>query len=376
MILRFSLVLFLIPTFAFAEEDVFDLAAKYNATKKDLNNLESQKRKVLSDIYTIEKETNKLVLKKTELDEEKLNLDGKLSNLSKQIVEIEGKVRILIPELVERLSFADKISGLPWLYTILTAQSLSELDTTFEIAEYINEQQGEKVIEFVKLMESLKKQKTELKKTALKIVLLKKELQSQEKLIEQNQKGKKAFLKNLEKRLLTETNNLKKIKGQGKKALRTSFFKDLSLLFGSRFFDQKGQLPHPIEAPLFHEYGLNQGLLPDRVQLVHKGYFYRTHGPKKAQSISGGRVRFVGPAKGFGQVVVIDHGSRYYSTYANLKSSQLKPNQEVKQGAVVGVTGFDHLQFGTGLYFEIRHFSQPQNPENWLKKPKEHLANL
>ncbi len=376
--MRLLIIIFVFSSscLAVAEEDVFDLAAKYNAAKKDVSLLETRKREVLSEIYSIEKETNKLVLQKTELDEEKLNLDGKLANVSKRIVEIERKVSSMIPDLVDRLAFTDQISGLPWIYTIMTAQSLNDLDNTYETARYINEQQGEKVVEFVRLTNSLKTQKAELKKTALKIVNLQKDLKGKERLIENNQKNKKKFLKNLERRLAAEKTNLKKIKGKGKKALENSFFKDLHLLFGSRFFDQKGELPQPIEAPLAHEYGLNKGLLPDRIQLVHKGHFYRTRGQQDAKSVSAGRVRFVGAAKGYGQVVLIDHGSRYYSTYANLASVAVKSNQEVKQGEVIGSTGFDHLQFGTGLYFEIRHFSQPQNPDSWLKKPNEHLANL
>lgn len=357
-------------------EDVFDLAARYNASKKDLNELESKKRKVMAEIYAIEKETNKLVLQKTELDEEKLNLDAQLANISRKIVEIEKQIESMIPELVERLAFAEQVNGLPWIYAMLTAQSLNELDTTFETARYINEQQSTKVFEFVELTEALSAKKKELNKTAIEIVKLRQTLRKKEAQIEKNQIDKKKFLTSLEKRLAAEQKNLKSLKGQGKAALKDSFFADLHILFGSGFFDQKGSLPHPVNKPIKHTYGLNKGLLADRIQLVHKGYFYQSEKSDEVSVVSDGRVRYVGPAKGYGQTVVIDHGSRYYTTYANLAEAKVKINQEVRQGDLVGVTGYDHLQFGPGLYFEIRHFSQPQNPEDWLKKSSKHLANL
>ena len=375
LLLGILLLCFTSPVIS-SDDDVFDLAAKYNATKKGLSKLELKKRRVLAEIYSIEKKTNKLVLQKTELDEDKMNLDAKLSNISKRVIEIERQIQTLIPDLVERLSFADQINGLPWLYTFLTAQSLNELDTTFETAKFINQQQSEKVVEFIGLMKELEEKKKKLNVTALKIVNLRKDLLKKKKDIESNQTHKNKFLKNLERRLTSEKINLKKIKGKGEKALKDSFFSDLHILFGSRFFDQKGKLPHPVDGPVTHGYGLNKGLLPDRIQLVHKGYFYGSATDQFVKSISDGRVRYVGPAQGYGQIVVIDHGSRYYSTYANLQKTNVKVNQEVNQGDPIGVTGFGHIQFGTGLYFEIRHFSQPQNPEDWLKKPAKHLANL
>jgi septal ring factor EnvC (AmiA/AmiB activator) len=359
------------------DDEVFGLAAQYNAVKKNVTLLETKKRKVLAEIYSIEKETNKLVLEKTDLSEEKLQLDERLSTISQKIVGLERRAQSLVPELIDRLKFSNRISDLPWLYTIITAQTLGELDSTFETARHINKQQSAKIGEFVGLLKELRLRKAELNRTALGIVKLQKQLKTQEAKIETNQKNKKQLLSDLEAQIRSTQNNLQRIKGRGQQALKNSVFKDLDLLFGSQFFDQKGQLPPPINAPLFHGYGLNKGLLPNRIQLMHKGFFYRTlTDPQPVHAVSAGRVRYAGYAKGYGQVVILDHGSHYYTTYANLGETTLKTGDEVKTKQELGLTGHDHLQFGQGLYFEIRHFSQPQNPESWLKKSSKQLANL
>lgn len=373
--LRWLAILLLHSSFAHGE-DVLDLAAKYNSAQKGVVKLETRKRQVLADIYAIEKETNKLVLQKTELGDKKLKLDGRLAEISKKIVEMEVQVREMIPDLVERLNFTDQVNSLPWFYTFLTSQSLNELDVTFEAAKQINKQQGDQLLTFVSLVEEMEDKKRELKKTALEIVQLQKSLKVKESAISSNQLNKKKILKNLERRLIAEKKSLKVIKGRGKRALKTSFFKDLDMLFGSSFFDKKGKLPEPIHRPVFHTYGLNQALLKDRVHLVHKGYFYQTFDSQPVTSVADGRIRFAGQVEGYGKVIVIDHGSRYYTVYANLNKLVGKRGQEVKPGQFIGETGFDHLQFGSGLYFEIRHFSQPQNPADWLQTKNEALANL
>lgn len=368
-------LLFSLPIYA-NETDVFDIAAKFTAAQKGLTQLEIQKRKILSDIYSIEKETNKLVLEKNELDDQKFKLDENLGYISQKIVSMETQVQAMIPELVERLSFTEQINSLPWFYSFLTSQSLMELDITVESAKWINKHQGSQVVEFVNLVKEMEIQKIELNKTALKIVKLQNVLKNKESDIEKNQVAKKSKLKRLEYQVEKEKRKVVTLKKKGKKALETSLFKDMTMLFGSGFFDLKGKLPHPIQAQIFHKYGLNKGLLHDRVALVHKGYFYQAIDSQPTVVVAPGKVKYAGPVNGFGRMVIVDHGSRYYTSYANLKSFKVKLNQELKGGAIIGLTGHDHMQFGKGLYFEIRHFSQPQDPEHWLQKPKEHLAQI
>jgi septal ring factor EnvC (AmiA/AmiB activator) len=347
-------------------EDIFDLAARYNQTKKDVTKLESEKRDILAEIYSIEKETNKMVLQTNELSEEKLALDAKLREISKEVVSLESKISALIPELTERLNMANTVNELPWFYSFLTSQSLSDLNIAMLTAEHLNQEQSAQVINFMNLVSQLEENQAELKATAVEIVGLQKDLQLKEKEIKQNQIKQKNYLKNLERRLSKERTQLKRIKGQGYKALKDSFFEDLTLLFGSNFFDKKGQLPHPSQQAVSLSFGLNQGLLPDGIQLVHKGNFYASSLPDPVFAVSDGRVRYVGSVQGMGQVVIVDHGSRYYTVYANLDQVEVKAGQELKSKAILGSTGHRHLQLGLGLYFEIRHFSQPQDPGLWL----------
>lgn len=361
---------------AFAEEDVLDIAARYTKQKSQVVNLEEQRRKTLSDIYGIEKKTNKIVLKKGELDRDKLKLDVEMQQLSRKIISIEDKIQSMTPMLIERLSVVEQMNNLPWFYTILTSVNLADLDQLFHSAKKINEKQAELVVEFLALMKSLKDKKKNLEETAKELILVKKDIENREGQIEKNQIKKKEFLSSLEKIIKNEKNKLKRIKGEGRRKIIESNLQELSLLFGTDFFDQKGKLPNPMTSPIVQRYGLNERLKEDHVHLLHKGHFYRKNGQEKPVSISDGRVRYSGQVEGFGYVVVIDHGGRYYSTYGCLKETNLKINDIVKSKQIIGELGFKSLQFGEGLYFEIRHFSQPQNPDDWLIEPPNSLATL
>ncbi len=372
----FIAVLLFVSVNSFAEEDLFDIAARYTKQKTQVVDLEEKRRKTLADIYSIERRTNKIVLKKGELDRDRLKLDVEMKKISKKIVSLQDNLYEMTPTLIERLSVVEQMNNLPWFYTILTSSDLSELDQLFKSAKNINEKQAELIFQFLKMMTLLNDKKLELENTAKEILAVKKEIEHKEKQIEDNQLQKKKFLTSLEKVIKSERTKLKKIKGEGQKKIVESNLQELSLLFGTDFFDQKGKIPHPMNSAIIQGYGLNESLKEDYVQLLHKGFFYSFDGQERPRSIADGRVCFSGLVKGFGRVVVIDHGGRYYSTYGGLIETSLKKNDIVKSKQELGTLGYENLLLGRGLYFEIRHFSQPQNPANWLKKSADSLATL
>ena len=119
---------------------------------------------------------------------------------------------------------------------------------------------------------------------------------------------------------------------------------------------------------------MNQGLLADKIQLIHKGYFYEAEPSTLVRAVAQGRVKAVKEIPSLGHLLIIDHGGHYYSVYSNLSKIHVKTNQIVTAKQRLGETGHRHLQMGVGLHFEIRHFSQPQDPEKWLKKRTQKLA--
>ena len=291
-------------------------------------------------------------------------------------MEIESELITMTPLLSKRIEIMDQINRLPWSYAFMSAQSLAELDHFYQISKNINRKQGEEILYFTDLQKNLEKEKSRLLKIAKDIVELKRNVNQREKRISQNQKSKKVLLQKLNKMISKRKKSLSHLKGLGKKVALNSEFKNLDILFGTDFFDKKGQLKSPHGGPLIQEFGLNRQLGKDLVELVHKGHFYQGEKGDPIHSVEGGRVRLSQKIPGYGHTVIIDHGGRYYSTYANMDHSVVKKNQIISNRQKLGTVGHRHLQFGLGLYFEIRHFSEPQDPEKWLKRKQKKLATL
>jgi len=85
-----------------------------------------------------------------------------------------------------------------------------------------------------------------------------------------------------------------------------------------------------------------------------------------ARAIHEGTVAFASPFTGFGNLVILDHGSRTFSVYANLLEITVNKGARVERGEVVGSVGQSPTG-SPGLYFELRIDGKPVDPLQWLK---------
>jgi len=91
--------------------------------------------------------------------------------------------------------------------------------------------------------------------------------------------------------------------------------------------------------------------------------------PSRAEvfAVYGGTVIFAGYMSGYGKVIVVEHDQEYYTVTARLDDLLVREGDAVKQGQVIGTTGDLSTLFGQGLYFEVRHGAQPENPLDWIQ---------
>jgi septal ring factor EnvC (AmiA/AmiB activator) len=127
--------------------------------------------------------------------------------------------------------------------------------------------------------------------------------------------------------------------------------------FPGRFEESQGKLPLPLQGKVMR----------DTSQNGSKGIF--VEGPYRAEikAIFPGRVDFSGALKGYGQVIVINHGSRFFTVSAQLAKRNKEEGESVKAGEPIGSLAQGGSSKGARLYFEIRMGSVALDPLKWLK---------
>ena len=85
-------------------------------------------------------------------------------------------------------------------------------------------------------------------------------------------------------------------------------------------------------------------------------------------AVAEGRVAHAGWERGYGSVLILDHGDRYHTIYGHLSKTGPRPGDRVSPGQVIGLAGTAGLTAHSALYFEIRWLGRPVEPETWLRR--------
>jgi septal ring factor EnvC (AmiA/AmiB activator) len=128
-------------------------------------------------------------------------------------------------------------------------------------------------------------------------------------------------------------------------------------------FDRsRGKLPLPLEGKIVKEDGRLGG-----GQNGSKGIFIEGSPGAEVKAVFPGRVDFSGQIKGYGEMVIINHGSRYFTILARLSKRNKVKGEMVNAGEIIGLLGPSDGLNPPRLYFEIRKGEGLLDPVKWLK---------
>lgn len=130
------------------------------------------------------------------------------------------------------------------------------------------------------------------------------------------------------------------------------------------FAESKGSLLWPVQGPLLAKFGNKRNI----GQLKWQGVMISSAAGSEVRAVSHGRVAFADWFRGFGLLIILDHGNGYMSLYGHNDSLYKEQGDWVEANEVIARVGPGSSKLGSGLYFELRHNGKPINPLRWCKK--------
>lgn len=131
---------------------------------------------------------------------------------------------------------------------------------------------------------------------------------------------------------------------------------------GSPFDQLKGKLTLPVRGEITNRFGTPR---PEST-VKWKGLFLRTSSGQTVKAIAAGQVVFADWLRGFGNLLIIDHGDGYMSLYGNNETLYKEVGDLLQGGDSIATVGNSGGNENFGLYFELRHKSKPLDPLKWL----------
>lgn len=136
---------------------------------------------------------------------------------------------------------------------------------------------------------------------------------------------------------------------------------------GAGFEAMRGRLDFPVRGEVMGGFGKTKH--PEfSAELFRKGVDIEAPLGEEIRAVEAGRVVFADRFSGYGRMMIIDHGQRYYSVYAHLAELVKKTGESVHRGETIGLVGDTDSLAGTRLYFEIRKDGKPIDPLPWFKR--------
>lgn len=361
----FLLIPFLASLSLAAPQDVNTLAKDFEKQKKTLEEQELKQRQVLSALYQINKRIKKTVTEKSEAMQERAFVEGNIHTLAVKIGELETQAKSQKAHLAERLKAIYQLGGQSLARLFLNTSSSAQMERNLKIMGLIAGRDLDLIRGYTQDMKDLQVKKEKLAGRLAYLKQLEGRILRQEKnyLAEQNTKNK--ILDGIRKSKLFALNKINSLR---EKSLQYNIDDAglFDLLFRPSFSDQKGQLPAPLQGIVSEKFGFEKAF-DHPYTLNHKGIFITASLGQDIKSVFEGTVSFAGELPGFGKTLIIDHGDHYYTVYSHAQELKVRMGEEVSQSQAIATVGHSARDSRDGLYFEIRHFSEPYDPQLWMK---------
>lgn len=133
------------------------------------------------------------------------------------------------------------------------------------------------------------------------------------------------------------------------------------------FANARGQLEWPVNGAVVGEFGRRRHPIYD-TYTVSRGIEIEGDRGDPVVAVFDGRVVFADWYGGYGLMVIVDHGGGYFSLYGHLNAIDMRVNESVSAGDIVGEVGDTASLIGPNLYFEVREQTDALNPLSWLRR--------
>jgi len=133
----------------------------------------------------------------------------------------------------------------------------------------------------------------------------------------------------------------------------------------SPFARLKGRLSPPVRGELANRFGSPRS----GGGVLWKGLFISARAGEEVRAVADGRVVFADWLRGFGNLLIIDHGDAFMSLYGNNEALYKRVGDIIHGGEPVAAVGNSGGNADSGLYFELRHQGRPLDPLDWVRMP-------
>lgn len=342
------------------------LRGKINHLQQLLSNARDKRSTLLGELkhaeISIGQLTRKLRLSNRRLQQQR-NILNTLKTKTKTVQHKLNQAKIL---LAQELRTAYQLGQYEYIKLLLNQESPHAVSRNLTYLSYINRARMKLIQEIHSTLAILLKNKQKISQHTQQLQeIVQTQTQQRHQLLTQ-QRYQQRVIRQLSSRIGTKEQKLSiLISNKTALAQLINTIKQKAPLTHTyrSFAAMRHHLPWPTQGKIFDLFGKSI----DNSKVEYNGIFIRAAAGKAVRAIHPGRVAFAGWLRGFGLLLIINHGKGFMTLYAHNHSLNKKRGDTVKMGDFIASIGHTGGSRKNGLYFEIRHNGKPLNPLSWCK---------
>lgn len=283
-----------------------------------------------------------------------------------QISELSQKVEVQSKSITAHLQAAYRLNGDSFVKSLLQSQSPAEVDRMIRYHGYFSAQRIDIVDQYAATLSALEDAEQALTEQSQRQQRQTNLLRSQQEKLADRRKKRETTIADLQKQSADKELTRTQLRADSERLqqLLQELRGRVGTLDGSGFVAAKGSLMRPVRGKQRNAFGSKRAA----GRLTWHGININAKVGTPVMAVYQGRVVFADWLRGFGLMVIVDHGSGYMTLYGNADTLLKEPGDWVEGGEPVARAGNSGGQQQSGIYFEVRDQGEARDPAVWLRR--------
>jgi septal ring factor EnvC (AmiA/AmiB activator) len=293
-----------------------------------------------------------------------------LRRLSGERRELQQSMRAHYAGIARQIRASYVMGRQEYLKLLLNQQDPAAVSRTLVYYDYFNRARVKQIDAIDQDLAKLAAVEQRMRDKAAELEASKQRQEEEKRHLLESQTERSEVLAKLENRIESGDQRLKSMLGDEQALIRLieslrPTLEELAIEPGEQvaFAKQKGKLPWPVKGKISARYGTSRGV----GDLKWRGVLITATEGSEVRAISHGRAVFSDWLRGFGMLLIVDHGDGYMTLYGHNQSLYKEVGDWINAGEVIASVGQSGGRQQDGLYFEIRYKGQPTNPIKWCR---------
>ena len=367
------------------QEELSDLRERIQALQRELEQASENRSEAADALKKSERSISNMTRGLRELAQRQRNLSRNLNQLGQYTRTTQGVIAEQQKRLAELLRQRYIHGDNDAIKLMLNGQNPGEVARSLEYYGYIGRARTQLIREYQASLARLRELESSVRQKQASLEQIQQDRVAQRKTLESEKATRQDVLYRLSSQIRRQRNEIntlvqnekrlsqlierlarlaasRKARPAAKPGEKVEHVADASLA-GLDFRRLKGKLALPVAGEILHRFGQSRpGGGP-----AWKGLFIRARQGQEVRTVGTGKVAFSDWLRGFGNLLIVDHGDGFLSLYSNNESLYKQPGDPVQAGDVVATVGATGGQDEPGLYFELRRQGKPFDPLDWVR---------